>query len=69
MNKKRLTDGYKFKGFKTMQMIQGVDLDPYARIIKLKRLQKKVYAAVVENIIELIMIRRLNWQGIFRAEI
>ena len=69
MQKKRLTDGYIFKGFKAMQLIHGIESDPNARIIKLKRLQKKVYAAVVENIIELIMIRRQSWQEIFRAEI
>jgi len=60
MQKKRLTDGYRFKGFKPKQLIYGIESDPNARIIKLNRLQKKVYAAVVENIIELIMIRKLN---------
>ena len=69
MQKKRLTDGYRFKGFKPKQLIHGVESAPSARIIKLKRLQKKVYAAVVENIIEPIMIKRQSWQGIFHAEI
>lgn len=58
MLKKRLTDGYKFKGFKTMQLIQGVDSNPNARIIKLKRFQKKVYATAAENIIEPIMTKK-----------
>jgi hypothetical protein len=60
MQTKRLTDGYKFKGFKTIQLIQGVDTDPNARIIKLKRLQKKVYAAVAESFIGHIMIKEIN---------
>ena len=61
MQKKRLTDSYRFKGFKPNLLIHGIESDPNARIIKLKRLQKKVYAAIVENIIELIMIRRQSW--------
>ena len=69
MRKKRLTDGYIFKGFKAMQLIHGIESDPNARIIKLKRLQKKLCAAVVENIIELIMTRRQSWQGISHAGI
>ena len=61
MQKKRLTDGYRFKRFKAIQLIQGIESEPNSRIIKLKRLQKKVFAAVVENIIEPIMTRRQNW--------
>lgn len=60
MKTKRLTDGYKFKGFKAMQLIQGDDTDPNARIIKLKRLQKKVYAVAAESIIGHIMTKEIN---------
>ena len=67
MQKKRLTDGYSFKGFKTMQLIYGIESDTEVRIIKLKRLQKKVYVATMGNIIELIMIRKQNLQGICHA--
>jgi hypothetical protein len=58
---KRLSDGYKNNSFKPMQIIHGIDSDSNARMIKLKRLQKKVYAVVVENITEAIMIKRKKW--------
>ena len=58
MKKNRLTDGYIFKGFKPLQILYGIETDTSARIIILKRVQKKVYAVVVINIIEPIMIKK-----------
>ena len=50
MNKnKHLTDAYRFSGFTVSQNIKGVFGDPKARVIQLKRRQKKqiVLSAVI----------------------
>lgn len=38
---KRLTDAYRFPGFTPLQTVKGVFGDPKARIVQLKRRQKK----------------------------
>jgi len=38
---KRLTDAYQFPGFIPLQTVKGVFGDPKARVIQLKRRQKK----------------------------
>ena len=38
---KRLTDAYRFPGFSTKQEVIGIFGDPKARVIRLKRLEKK----------------------------
>jgi hypothetical protein len=50
-NKFHLTDGYKFKGFITKQRILGIEFEPDARVIELKRIQKKAYVELAVNII------------------
>lgn len=64
-----LTDGYNFKGFKAMQKILYLDKNPNARIIQLKRTQKKLYALAVGNIIEPTMTKKQNFSEIFHAVI
>jgi hypothetical protein len=59
MNKKRgLLDEYQFPGFRSMPDIQGIFGDPKARIIRLKRVQKKRCAATAAPYTIAIMTRR-----------
>lgn len=46
---KRLSDAYRFPGFSTNQEIIGIFGDPKARVIRLKRLQKKLDAQTAEK--------------------
>jgi hypothetical protein len=41
MVKHRLTDGYTFPGYKPYQKVEGFETAAKARIIRLKRIQKK----------------------------
>ncbi len=51
-----------------MARIKGIFGDPKARVIKLQRNQKKQYAAVAEQHIEVTTTRRDGAYGIFHAE-
>jgi len=55
---RKLLDEYRFPGFRPMAKIKGVFGDPKARVITLRRTQKKRYAAVAERHIEAITTRR-----------
>ena len=48
MKKIRLTDAYKFKGFIPYQVCYGIESDPNARVIRLKRIQKKLIVQFAE---------------------
>jgi len=48
MQKLRLTDGYRIKGFTAYQTIQGHDDDSEVRVIIMKRIQKKQTVRNVE---------------------
>jgi len=65
--KRKLLDEYQFPGFRPRAEIQGVFGDPKARIIRLKRTQKKRYVAVVEQYAEAITTRRYGGYGICLA--
>ena len=41
---RRLSDSYRFPGFKPKQAVTGIFGDPHARIVSLVRLGKKLYA-------------------------
>lgn len=56
--KRRLLDEYRFPGFRPRAEIQGVFGDPKARVIHLKRTQKKQYAGNVARFIGVITTRR-----------
>jgi hypothetical protein len=43
--RRRLTDAYKFGGFRTQETVQGIFGDPQARLITLIRRSKKRFAA------------------------
>jgi hypothetical protein len=68
MNKhRRLTDAYRFTGYTPQQEVIGVFGDPIARVIRLKRIQKKQCARVVASLQEVIMTTRYVGYAIFRA--
>lgn len=56
--KRRLLGEYRFPGFGPRAEIKGIFGDSKARVIQLKRTQKKRYAGVVERFIGGITIRR-----------
>jgi hypothetical protein len=65
MGKKRqLLDEYRFAGFRPEAGIQGVFGDHRARIIRLKRTQKKQSADVVGKYTEAITTRRFDGYGV-----
>ncbi len=51
-------DEYRFPGFRPVAKIKGKFGDPKARIITLKRRQKKQHVAIAEPFIKAIMIAR-----------
>ncbi len=57
-NTKRLLDEYRFPGFRPVAKIKGKFGDSKARIIPLKRRQKKQRVAVAEQLIKAIMIAK-----------
>ena len=66
--KRRLLDEYRFTGFGPRAEIKGIFGDSKARVIRLKRIQKKRYAGVVERFIGVIMTRRYVGYGIYPVE-
>jgi hypothetical protein len=66
---RKLLDEYRFPGYRPMAKIKGIFGDPKARVITLRRTEKKQYAVVAEQHIEAITTRRGDAYGIFHAEI
>ena len=66
--KRRLLDEYRFTGFGPRAEIKGIFGDSKARVIRLKRIQKKRYAGVVERFIGVITTRRCVGYGIYPVE-
>jgi hypothetical protein len=62
--KRRLQDEYQFPGFRPMSKIQGVFGDPKARVIRLKRSQKKRHVVVAALCIGVITTRQFDGYGI-----
>jgi hypothetical protein len=56
--KRRLLDEYRFPGFSPRAEIKGIFGDSKARVIRLKRTQKKQSAGVVGGFMGAITIRR-----------
>lgn len=67
--KRQLLDEYQFPGFRPKANIKGVFGDPKARVIHLKRTQKKRCADVAIRCIGVITIRRCDGYGIYPAGI
>jgi hypothetical protein len=66
--KRRLLDEYQFPGFRPRSAIQGIFGDPRARVIRLKRTQKKRFADAVARLIADTTTRKCNGHGICHAE-
>jgi len=56
---RRLEDEYQFPGFRPLAQVQGIYGDPYARVIRLIRRQKKQAAASAEPFTKASTIGRL----------
>jgi hypothetical protein len=65
--KRRLLDEYQFPGFRLRSEIQGIFGDPRARVIRLKRTQKKRFADAVARLIADTTTRKCNRHGICPA--
>jgi len=62
--KRRLLDEYHFPGFRPRSEIQGIFGDPRARVIRLKRIQKKRSADVAARHIGATTTRKCSGHGI-----
>ena len=61
--KRRLLDEYRFPGFRPRSEVQGIFGDPRARVIRLKRAQKKQHAVVAVPSIGVITTRQHDGYG------
>lgn len=66
--KKRLLDEYRFPGFRPETEVKGLFDDSKAKVIRLKRTQKKRYADIAALFIMPIMTRKSAGLGICPAE-
>ena len=64
---KTLSELYSHPGFRARSKLTGVYGDPYARVIKLVRRQKKPFALFVTHHRRHITIEKSNGQETFRA--
>ena len=61
---RRLLDEYQFPGFRPIARIQGIFGDSKARVISLKRSQKKRHAVAAAQSISVITTRQCDGYGI-----
>lgn len=64
---KTLAELYSYHGFRARSKLSGVYGDPYARVIKLERRQKKQFVQVVIQHQKHITIKKINKHEIFPA--
>jgi len=69
MKKERLSDAYRFQGFAPKQIVQDIKGDQGARMIRLKRRQKKQFVLNAAKSAECIMTVRPGLFAIFLAAI
>ena len=65
--RQRLVDEYKYPGFRPLSTIKNHPIDNDARIIVLRRRQKKLYVDVVANLITRFMTERHGLSAIYHA--
>lgn len=65
--KRRLLDEYQFPGFRPKSRIQGIFGDPKARVISIKRTEKKQPAVTAARCIAVITTRQYDGYEIFLA--
>lgn len=63
-----LLNEYRFSGYSPMVDIKGIFGDPKARLIRLKRIQKKRFADIAARHIGAITTRRHGTYGIYPVE-
>jgi hypothetical protein len=68
MQRKRLSDGYRYEGFRPYQTVTGLEDAPRARVVRLKRLQKKRNVPNVGDCIGATTIQKRNWSEICHVE-
>jgi hypothetical protein len=66
--KRRLLDEYQFPGFRPMSKIQGIFGDPKARVVSLRRSQKKQYVVAAAQYTGVITTRPCEGYGICPVE-
>jgi hypothetical protein len=66
--RKRLTDAYRFRGFRPRSELKGVFGDPKARVISLERTGKKTFAEHVAESVGAFTIIKFAAFGIFPAQ-
>lgn len=64
---KKLLDVYSFPGFRPLAVVKGKFGDNKARVIRLVRRQKKLSAAVAEQLIRVSTIVKSELSGIYPA--
>lgn len=64
VKKRRLLDEYQFPGFRPMSKILGIFGDPKARVVSLKRSQKKRHVVAAVPCITVITTRQCDGYGI-----
>lgn len=64
---KKLLDVYTFPGFRPLAVVKGKFGDHKARIIELKRLQKKLSVDAAERRVGVSMTEKTDWLGIYPA--
>lgn len=69
MQKRTLSDSYRFPSFKPKQTVSGIFGDPYARVVRLIRLGKKLSVVSAGDRIGHFTIERSNESGTFPAAI
>ncbi len=62
---KRLQDEYRFPGFRPQATVEGVFGDSHARVVALKRRQKKLHAEVAGGYTEVFTTVRSSESGIY----
>jgi len=67
--RQRLVDEYRYPGFRPLSTIRNHPNDPDARIITMRRRQKKLYAEVAGRLIIRSMTERQGSSETFHAEI
>jgi hypothetical protein len=66
---RRLSDSYRFPGFKPKQAVIGIFGDPHARVVTLVRQGKKLYVVSAEQVAGLSMIESSEGFGTSPAAI
>ena len=68
IKKKRLSDAYSFPGFQPQQQVVGIFGDPKARVIRLKRIEKKPVVQTVAGSTEAFMTAKCVGYETFPVE-